>query len=158
MSGIQSISVNAAQTYASVGAQNQQSLAPFSNLDLSEAQRAKLRSIFTSAKQDGTPRSAVRQEIDAVLTPAQQQTLQADFKTGVGHRPPPTSADATSSQASSTSTAASTPATTAASSEESLVDAVLNVKNQATAAQSTLIDTLQHSVLATNPAVTSTAQ
>jgi hypothetical protein len=157
MSGIQSISVNAAQTYASVGSQNQQSLVPFSNLDLTEAQRTKLRSIFTSAKQNGTSKADVQKQVDAVLSPAQQQALTNDLKAGFGHHrpPPPPSADTTTAQASSSPSSSSTTATSA---DDLVVNAVLNVTNQATAAQSTLIDTLQHSVLATNPALKSTAQ
>jgi len=84
MSGIQSISVTSAQSYASVGAQNQQSLQPFANLDLTEAQRASLRAIFTNAKKTGESQADITKQVDAVLTPAQQQTLASDIKAGPG--------------------------------------------------------------------------
>jgi Spy/CpxP family protein refolding chaperone len=84
MSGIQSISVTSAQSYASVGAQNQQSLQPFANLDLTEAQRASLRAIFTNAKKTGESQADITKQVDAVLTPAQQQTLANDIKAGPG--------------------------------------------------------------------------
>jgi Spy/CpxP family protein refolding chaperone len=87
MSGIQNVSVNAAQSYASLSASGQQqSLAPFSNLDLTEAQRTKLRSIFQAAKKDGESRSDVQSQVNSILTPAQQQTFASDVKSGPGHQ------------------------------------------------------------------------
>lgn len=85
MSGIQSVSVSASQSYASIGTQSQQSLQQFSNLNLTEAQRTQLRSIFTAAKQKVTSQADVQSQVSAVLTPAQQQTLTGDLKAGGGH-------------------------------------------------------------------------
>lgn len=139
----------ASQSFASIAAQGQQSLQPFSNLDLTEAQRASLRSIFTTAKQSGAPQADVQQQVNAVLTPAQQQTLTSDLKSGFAgqhhHR------DTAPSQVSTTSddSASTSPAT---STDETVFDAVTNVQNQAAAARSALIETLQSSVLATNGA------
>jgi Spy/CpxP family protein refolding chaperone len=107
MSGIQSVSVNAAQSYASVGAQSQQSLAPFANLDLTAAQRTQLRSIFTAAKQNGTSSSGVQAQVAAVLTPAQQQNLSSDIRSRHHHHHgagPLTSPSATPASAAATST------------------------------------------------------
>jgi hypothetical protein len=148
MSGIQGISVSATQSYASVGTQGQPSLQPFSNLNLTEAQRTQLRSIFTAAKQNGTSQADVAQQINAVLTPAQQQTAAADLKAGGSghHHHHHSDADAGSAQTAATPAAASsTPTTTA-----TVLSLVTNVQNQAAAAKSTLIETLQKQVLATN--------
>jgi len=102
MSGIQSVSVSASQSYASVGTQPQQSLQPFSNLNLTEAQRTQLRSVFTAAKQNGTSKADVQSQVNAVLTPAQQQTLAADLKAGGGHHHHHQSESSSSSQSSAT--------------------------------------------------------
>jgi hypothetical protein len=80
MSSLQSISITSAQSYASVA--TQQSLQPFANLDLSEAQRTSLRSIFTNAKKTGESQADVQKQVDALLTTAQQKTLAADIKAG----------------------------------------------------------------------------
>jgi hypothetical protein len=150
MSGIQSIAVSAAQSYASVGTQAQQSLQPFSNLNLTEAQRVQLRSVFSSAKQNGTSQADVQKQVSAVLTPAQQQTLSGDLKAGAGrsghhHHHASDSSPTLASSSPSASTSSSTP-----SPVSTILDAVTNVQNQAAAAKSTLVGTLQDQVLATN--------
>lgn len=58
--------------------QNGQSLRPFANLDLSEQQRTQVRSVFQNAKSQGLTQAQVKDQIDAILTPDQQATLQAD--------------------------------------------------------------------------------
>jgi Spy/CpxP family protein refolding chaperone len=148
MSGIQSVSVSAAQSYASVGAQSQQSLQPFANLDLTEAQRTQLRSIFSAAKQNGTSQADVESQVNAVLTPAQQQALASDIKAGGGHsgRHHHQAQNASTSQASppeSATSAAASPPTT-------ILAAITNIQNQAVAAQSTILDNLQQQVLSQN--------
>jgi hypothetical protein len=151
MSGIQSISVSASQSYATVGTQNQQSLQPFANLDLTEAQRTQLRSIFASAKQNGTSQADVQKEVNAVLTPAQQQTLASDIKAGGGHfggRHHHHESESATAQSSAAADSTQASASTAPSS--TVLDAVTNVQNQVAAAQSTLIDNLQQHVLGTN--------
>jgi hypothetical protein len=50
-----------------------------------KAQRIQLRSIFTAAKQNGTSQPYVQSQVTAVLTSAQQQTLNSDLKAGGGH-------------------------------------------------------------------------
>jgi Spy/CpxP family protein refolding chaperone len=55
------------------------SLRPFANLNLTEDQRTQIRSIFQNAKTQGLSQSEVQQEINAILTPAQQTTLQSDI-------------------------------------------------------------------------------
>jgi hypothetical protein len=149
MSGIQSVSVSAAQTYVTVSPQNQQSLQPFSNLDLTEAQRAQLRTIFSAAKQDGTSQADVQKQINAILSPAQQQTLAGDLKargahSGHHHH------DSNASAVTSSGTADPTEPATSASPDSSILDVVANIQNQAVAAQSTIVGNLQHQVLATN--------
>jgi hypothetical protein len=147
MSGIQSISVAASQSFASVGTQGQQSLQPFGNLDLTEAQRTQIRSIFTSAKQDGTSQSDVQSQINAVLTPAQQTTLAGDKAAGSGHHHHHESES--TSQTSATSDG-STPAASSTSPASTILNTVTNIQNQVAAAQSTLVENLQQQVLATN--------
>jgi hypothetical protein len=157
MSGIQSVSVSAAQSYATVGTQTQQSLQPFANLDLTEAQRTQLRSVFASAKQNGTSQADVQKEVNAVLTPAQQQTLASDIKAGGGHlggRHHHHDSDGSSTQSAGTSAAATqTSASTTPSS--TLLEVITNIQNQAAAAQSTIVGNLQQQVLATNGESTS---
>jgi Spy/CpxP family protein refolding chaperone len=55
------------------------SLRPFANLDLTEDQRKQIRSILHSADSQGLSQSEIQQEINAILTPAQQTTLQSDL-------------------------------------------------------------------------------
>ncbi len=68
------------------GASTSASLRPFANLDLTEDQRSKLRSIFQTAKSQGTSQADVQSQISAVLTPAQQATLQSDVQNAQGAR------------------------------------------------------------------------
>ncbi|MGD0472780.1 MAG: hypothetical protein ABSB70_06135 [Candidatus Velthaea sp.] len=152
MSGIQSLSVSATQSYASVGTQSQQSLQPFANLDLTAAQRTQLRSIFATAKQNGTSQADVQKQVNAVLTPAQQQTLASDLKAGGGHFGHHHHHDSDGSSASSTPSSSAASASTAASgsSSSTILDLVTNVQNQAAAAQSTLDKNLQQQVLSTD--------
>jgi hypothetical protein len=149
MSGIQSVSVSASQSYASVATQPQQSLQPFASLDLTEAQRTQLRSIFTAAKQSGTSKADVQQQVNAVLTPAQQQTLASNIKAdggGSGHHRHHDS-DSSTSPTSATATDSST-TTSSASPSSTILDTITNIQNQAAAAQSTLVENLQKQLLA----------
>ena len=68
------------------GASTSASLRPFANLNLTEDQRSKLRSIFQTAKSQGTSPADVQSQISAVLTPAQQATLQSDVQNAQGAR------------------------------------------------------------------------
>jgi len=151
MSGIQSISVSATQSYATVSPQTQQSLQPFANLDLTEAQRTQLRSIFTSAKQNGTSQAEVQTEVNAALTPAQQQTLASDIKAGAGHfgGHHHHAADASTTPSSAATSGAAQPSASTSPSS-TILDAITNIQNQAAAAQSTIVENLQQQVLATN--------
>jgi len=154
MSGIQNVSINTAQYYATVSSQSQQSLQPFSNLDLSEAQRTKLRSIFNTAKQNGSSPTDVQQQVDSVLTPAQQQTLKSDLAAGAGrhgHGSNAASAESSADSAATDDAVATSPDT---ASGATTLDAVTNVQNQVLAAQSTLAENLQLNLLANNTAST----
>jgi Spy/CpxP family protein refolding chaperone len=66
--------------YATVATTTSNSLRPFANLDLTEDQRTQIRAIFQQAKSQGLSQTQVQQAINAVLTPAQQQTLQSDIQ------------------------------------------------------------------------------
>jgi len=143
MSGFQSISLSAAQAYATVAPQQQQSLHPFSNLDLTAAQRTDLRSIFSNARKNGTSPSEVAQQINGILTPAQQQTLASDLKARGGTPPgAPASTSSTTAPATTTDAQATTSEATQSQSE-----AVISAQNQAVAAQSTLVENLRTTVL-----------
>jgi Spy/CpxP family protein refolding chaperone len=79
MSGIQSTSL--AGTPSPYGTPDgSQSLRPFANLDLSEDQRTQIRSILQQAKSQGLSQTDVQNQIDGVLTPDQQTTLQSDVQ------------------------------------------------------------------------------
>jgi len=173
MAGIQSVSLSAAQSLASVSPQNGQSLQPFANLDLTESQRTQLRSIFQNAKQNGTSPSQVQQQVNAVLTPQQQQTLQSDQAAFGGHHHhhhdassgDSGSTDGTSDAISASSTATASSSSTAATSSgssaattanqpslnvsQTLLSFLQNVQNQAAAAASTNTNTLQAQLIAT---------
>jgi Spy/CpxP family protein refolding chaperone len=72
------------QATLQAGQQNAQSQAqpggPFANLDLTQGQRSQIDQILQNAKSQGLAPSAVQSQINAILTPAQQQTLQADVQ------------------------------------------------------------------------------
>ncbi len=97
------------------------SLRPFANLNLTEDQRTKLRSILQNAKSQGTSQSDVQQQIDSVLTPDQQATLKSDVQNaqsarsghhhhhGGGGQTPPPAPDASSSTATTATDALGAP-------------------------------------------------
>jgi hypothetical protein len=181
MAGIQSVSISTAQSLISVSPQNQdqQPLGPFANLDLTSAQRTQLRSIFTAAKANGTSRSQVQQQVNAVLTPAQQQALKSDQTAftagGHQHRHHHSATDATSSDASAAGdllatsgggasasssgvaspASAATKSTAASSAADSVIlSIVANLQNQSAAAGSTLINTLRQELTSAQKAST----
>jgi len=61
------------------------SLRPFANLDLSQQQRSQIRSILSNAKSQGLSESQVQSQINGVLSPQQQQTLQTDQQHQAGN-------------------------------------------------------------------------
>jgi Spy/CpxP family protein refolding chaperone len=81
------------------------SLRPFANLDLTEQQRTQIRAIFQQAKTQGLSQTQIQQQINAVLTPAQQTTLQNDISQFQSQNSAATGTS--SSSASSTSSATS---------------------------------------------------
>lgn len=99
------------------------SLRPFANLNLTEDQRTKIRSILQTAKSQGTSQSDVQQQINGVLTPDQQATLQSDVQNaqsarsghhhhhGGGGQTPPPASDASSSGATTATDALGAPVT-----------------------------------------------
>jgi Spy/CpxP family protein refolding chaperone len=60
--------------------QSQTQNGPFSNLDLTQSQKQQIDQILQTAKTQGLAPSVVQTQINAVLTPAQQQTLQTDVQ------------------------------------------------------------------------------
>ena len=89
---------------------------PFANLNLTPDQRTQIRSILSNAKSQGTSEAQVQSQINAVLSPQQQQTLQADQQQGQGssaghhhHHHHGGQSSAASSTTSSTSTSSVDP-------------------------------------------------
>jgi len=81
MSFISSTSTSLASSlYATVATTTSNSLRPFANLNLTEAQRKQIRSIFQQAQSQGLSQTQIQQQINAVLTPAQQSQLQSDIQ------------------------------------------------------------------------------
>jgi hypothetical protein len=154
MSNISNISVTAAQSYATVAPQSQPSLQPFANLNLTEAQRTALRAAFATAKQDGTSPADLQKQVSALLTPAQQQTFAADLKAGKAGHHHREDADFAPKVAAASDSSASSASTASTSTDDTVLDAVTNIQNQAAAAQSTLIANLQKSLLGTADAET----
>jgi Spy/CpxP family protein refolding chaperone len=74
--GVQSTTTDPWSTQANGTSGSSTSLRPFSNLNLSETQRTQIRSILQTAKQNGTSHADVQSQINGVLTPDQQATLQ----------------------------------------------------------------------------------
>jgi Spy/CpxP family protein refolding chaperone len=54
---------------------------PFANLNLSSSQENQIDSIFSTAKSQGLSQTQVQGQVNAVLSPAQQQTLAGDVQT-----------------------------------------------------------------------------
>jgi len=77
------------------------SLRPFANLDLTEAQRTQIRAIFQQAKTQGLSQTQIQQQINAVLTPAQQTTLQNDISQFQSQQNANTTGNATGTSSSS---------------------------------------------------------
>jgi Spy/CpxP family protein refolding chaperone len=85
------------------GGSTSTSLRPFADLNLTEDQRKQIRSIFKTAASQGLSQSEIQQEINAILTPAQQTTLQGDLASGTGSsnpNGPPANLNLTSDQQS----------------------------------------------------------
>jgi Spy/CpxP family protein refolding chaperone len=81
------------------------SLRPFANLDLTEDQRKQIRSILKTADSEGLSTAEIQQEINAILTPAQQSTLQGDLSSLSNSTSSSTSSSTTSSSTQSTQSA-----------------------------------------------------
>jgi Spy/CpxP family protein refolding chaperone len=74
----QQAALQSAQSQSQTQAQTQNG--PFSNLDLTQSQKQQIDQILQTAKTQGLAPSVVQTQINAVLTPAQQQTLQTDVQ------------------------------------------------------------------------------
>ena len=61
------------------GGSTSNSLRPFANLDLTEDQRKQIRSVLKTGDSQGLSQSEIQQQINAILTPTQQSTLQSDL-------------------------------------------------------------------------------
>jgi Spy/CpxP family protein refolding chaperone len=79
---------------------------PFSNLNLSSQQQSQIQDILSQAKSQGLSPSQVQSEINNVLTPDQQKTLQSDLQKLHAHRNDQAASDASSSSEASDSSSA----------------------------------------------------
>lgn len=84
-------------------------LQQYSDLGLSESQRTQIRSIVRSAQSDGLTQAQVQQQIESVLTPAQQSQLQSESGSSSS------SSTSTSPSSSTTSSSLTTGSTQTAS-------------------------------------------
>jgi Spy/CpxP family protein refolding chaperone len=79
MSGIQGTSLTGGLSPDATSG-GSQTLRPFANLNLTEDQRTKIRSILQQAKAQGLSAADVQKQINGVLTTDQQTTLQSDVQ------------------------------------------------------------------------------
>lgn len=77
--GVQSTTTDPWATQQTAGTTST-SLRPFANLNLTEDQRTKIRSILQTARSNGTSKTDVQNQILAVLTPSQQATFQTNVQ------------------------------------------------------------------------------
>ena len=128
------------------GSSTTTSLRGFANLDLTEDQRTQLRAIFKTAKTEGLSQDQVQSQIDQVLTPAQQQTLQTDVQNArsahSGHHHHHGGGGSAPSSSSSTNT--TSPSTTSATSVNGVTEA--DIQNQIAAATALTQQQLQSEV------------
>jgi Spy/CpxP family protein refolding chaperone len=85
----QSVGVSASSGLATVAGSAQQLDGPFSTLNLTPAQQKQIQLILQNAQSQNLSPSQVQNQVDAVLTPAQQSQLQAnlsDLKKSHHHR------------------------------------------------------------------------
>jgi Spy/CpxP family protein refolding chaperone len=78
--GVQSTTTDQWAPQQAVGTMST-SLRPFANLNLTEDQRTKIRSILQSAKSQGTSQTDVQSQTKAILTPAQQPSVSVSPET-----------------------------------------------------------------------------
>jgi Spy/CpxP family protein refolding chaperone len=93
---------------------------PFANLNLTDDQKTKIQGILQQAQSAGTDPSTVQQQINAILTPTQQATLQSDVQKAQSAHSGRHHHDGGGGSASSSSSA---PSTTDASGSTSAVGA-----------------------------------
>lgn len=69
----------------SISLQSTNATSPFANLNLSSTQQTQMQSILGNAQSQGESFSQVQNQVQHVLSPAQQQTLQTDLAQLKGH-------------------------------------------------------------------------
>jgi len=137
---------------ASTGAGAGPNLRPFANLNLTDDQSSQIRSILQNAQSQGTSSSDVQSQINAVLNPQQQQTLQADLQAQKGgghhhhHHHAAAGSQSSSSSAPSTSAAEEPALVPADPTLQSGVSAT-DIQNQSTAASTIAQQQLQNDLL-----------
>jgi len=92
---------------------------PFGNLDLTSQQQSEIQNIFSQAKPQGLSPSQVQSQINNVLTPDQQKTLQSDLQKLHAHRHGQESSDSSSSSDASDSSVAAYTSTGSATADSS---------------------------------------
>jgi hypothetical protein len=142
MSGIQGTSLTGGLSPDGTSG-GSQTLRPFANLNLTEDQRTKIRSILQQAKAQGLSAADVQKQINGVLTTDQQTTLQSDVQKAQSapsghhhHHHGSGGGPASSSSSSSSAEDGSTPTGTTATDPTTLASGLTatDVQNQARAA------------------------
>jgi Spy/CpxP family protein refolding chaperone len=114
---------------------------PFANLNLTADQKTKIQGILQQAQSAGTDPSTVQQQINAILTPTQQATLQSDVQKAQSahsgrHHHDGGGGSASSSSTSSSATDASTSTSVGTADPTTLANGLTatDIQNQAVAA------------------------
>jgi len=134
---------------ATMPAGSQSASDPFANLNLSAQQQTQVTQILQSAKSSGQSWSQTQSQINAVLTPAQQQTFASDVQTAQsahsGHHHHHHDGDGAGSSSSGQTATAAAPSSSATSLSNGLTEA--DVQNQVLAAGAINQQQLQNDVL-----------
>jgi Spy/CpxP family protein refolding chaperone len=114
---------------------------PFANLNLTDDQKTKIQGILQQAQSAGTDPSTVQQQINAILTPTQQATLQSDVQKAQSahsgrHHHDGGDGSASSSSTASSATDASTSTSAGTADPTTLANGLTatDIQNQARAA------------------------
>jgi Spy/CpxP family protein refolding chaperone len=80
VSGSSIFATSATNTFASLPNTNAQAVNPFANLNLTPDQQQQIAQIFQNAQTQGLTPAQVQNQVNAVLTPAQQSQLKNDLQ------------------------------------------------------------------------------
>jgi hypothetical protein len=139
-------------TDATTSANDAPNLRPFANLNLTDDQTSQIRTILQNGQSQGLSQTDIQNQINNVLTPQQQQTLQTDLQANKGgghhghhhhHGGGSSSSSAAASSTSSTQDPTLVPADPTLANGVSVTD----IQNQNSAASNLAAQQLQNQVL-----------